>query len=576
MSDPIDREVHLARSGRPHVAAIAHLEATHNVPGTAGYVFRCVSSGEKDPDLCRLLEAIAGQRDTDPQSDTFGCLKWYLEDPAINDTNASFFTCLPLALTYLVHRDKLSEAEAAGVRGVFEAVAPWFSHMSESPSMFYPNKCLGDVAMLLVTGHILEDAAIVERARQFARRYFDYVERRGMGWGEDHSPVYTRVIVEMALLIMLLEQSGELYDRARKMTDEILEWVAFNEGYDAVPSVRGYDFEAKQQVPWMRGLIVGEETPDEAAPLAVLAKATGYFYQPNVLETPRQWRRRTFDKSWSVSYIDEKARLGTLSHYPIMPNTTMHDAWGLAWQTKPASFIVHGKDYGLLQWLTEDDEGVVRTHEGSGFESRHLFKRLSFHPEVIFAAHQEAGAAIIFREVHGLHSPTVRVEDRWRMVPGNGESGQDVRGPRTTDSGWMVLDYGDCAMAIRPLKCRVLDAPDDDPNPQRRLQGNVVDLPVKVEREDDALYLSLTLVEAHEGIITQPLIYSGWCVVMLDSADEVAELQVTETLREDGEIPRTYGELMREVELTTPHGTIKLGRDMLTGDEWRWTNGVTA
>lgn len=565
MNDPIDRESYLARSGRPHVAAIAHLEATHNVPGTAGHVFRCVSSGQKDPDLCLLLEAIAAQRDTDPKSDTFGCLKWYSEDPAINDTNASFFTCLPLALTYLVHRERLSEAEAAGVRKVFEAVAPWFSHMADSPSMFYPNKCIGDVAMLLVTGHILENAGIIEKARGFARRYFDYVERRGMGWGEDHSPVYTRVIVEMALLIMLLEQGGELYSRARKMTDGILEWVAFNEGYDAVPSIRGYNFEAKQQAPWMRGLIAGEETPDEAAPLAVLAKATGYSYQPKALQTPRQWRRRTFDGNWSLSYIGEKARLGTLSHYPIMPNATSHDAWGLAWQTKPASFIVHGKDYGLLQWRTEDEEGIVRTHEGAGFESRHLFKRLSFHPEVVFAAHQEQGAAIIFREVHGLHSPTVRLEDRWRIVPGQCEP--QLQGE------WTMYDYGDCAIAIRPLKCRVLDAPNDDPNPQRRLQGNVVDLPVRVEREEDALYLTLSLIEGNREIVTQPLLYSGWCVVMLDSPEEVAGLRVTETLREDGEIPRAYGELIREVELTTPRGTIKLRRDMLTSEEWRWTDG---
>ncbi|MHB8996264.1 MAG: hypothetical protein ACYC63_13545, partial [Armatimonadota bacterium] len=142
-----------------------------------------------------------------------------------------------------------------------------------------------------------------------------------------------------------------------------------------------------------------------------------------------------------------------------------------------------------------------------------------------------------------------------------------------TVGGWIVLDYGDCTVAIRPLKCRVLDAPDDDPNPQRRLQGNVVDLPVRVEREDEALYLSLPLIEGAHGVITQPLLYSGWCVVVLDSAEEVAGLRVTETLREDGEIPRTYGELIREVELTTPRGTIKLVRDMLTGEEWRWTDG---
>ena len=61
--------------------------------------------------------------------------------------------------------------------------------------------------------------------------------------------------------------------------------------------------------------------------------------------------------------------------------------------------------------------------------------------------------------------------------------------------------------------------------------------------------------------------------MLLDSAQDVAGLRVTETLHEDGEIPRTYGELIRTAELTTPKTTIKLVRDMLTGEEWRYTDG---
>lgn len=73
--------------------------------------------------------------------------------------------------------------------------------------------------------------------------------------------------------------------------------------------------------------------------------------------------------------------------------------------------------------------------------------------------------------------------------------------------------------------------------------------------------------------MTQPLLFSGWAVALLDHAKDVARLQVTETITDNGEIPRPYGELIRSVELTTPTGSIKLVRDMLTGEEWRYTDG---
>ncbi len=585
MSDPIDRTVYLARGGKPHVANIAHLTDTRNCVSTAHHLYQGLVRGEKDPDFALICAALRGQRDTDPDSPTFGCLKWYREDPAIGDTNASFFICLPLSLAWLNHRDQLTDEEAEALRAIFAAVAPWFRHMADSPSLFYPNKCLGDVAMLLVTGYILGDDAIQQEARDFCRRFLDYVERRGMGWGEDHSPVYTRVIAEMGLLIMLLEQRGELYDRTRAMIDGLMEWAAFHDGLDAVPSIRGYNFKCDLEVPWgLLELVDGAEPKDANAPLAVLARATGYSYTPAVQPVPRSRRQRTFDDHWSVSHIREHARLGTLSHYPIMANATSHDGWGLAWQSKPASLIVPGQDYGVLEWATVDDEGTPRQHEAAGtiwdYASRHLFKRVSFHPEVIMAAHQHEGAAIIFREVHHLHSPTVRLEDRWRLAHGGGRvllGGHEWDGaPTSAPADWLVLVYPDCAVALHPLQCRVLDAPEDDPNPQRREQGNIVTLPPRLERTDRGLQVSLPLIAEDRGVITQPLLFSGWCVVLLDDPAQVAGLSVQESFREDGELPRTYGELIRTVELTSPYGAVKLERDMLSGGERRWTDGTPA
>lgn len=582
-NDPVDRTLYLVRSGRAHVAALDGLTETHNLPGTAGYILRTLGQGEKDPDLVKLLQALAAHRDTDPASDTYGCLKWYAEDEAINDTNASFFICLPLTLVHLLHHDRLTPEELEALRGVFVAVEPWFSHMAASPSMFYPNKCLGDVAMLRATGHVLQDEAIIARARDFCRRWLDYVDNRGMGWGEDHSPVYLTVIVEMSLLLMWLEGAGELTDRLRRLVDKLLEWVDFHDGWDAVPSIRGYNFDCDPKPRYgVRDLFAGAQPADAGAQLLLLARAVGYAYTPQPQSAPRERRWRTFDSHWSVSHVGPRARLGTLSHYPLMPNTYMHDAWGLGWQTKPASFIVEEQEYGVLEWISEDDEGVIRQHQiATGFHewaSRHLFKRLAFHPEVTFTAHQAGGAAIIFREVQKLHSLTVRLEDRWRLSRGAGRllvGGAEWDGqPGAVPADWLVVDYDGVAVALRPLQCRVLDAPDDDPNPQRRTTGQIRTVNPRLERTETGLYVSLPLIAGHSGTVTQPLLFSGWCVVLLERPEDVVSLAVTESFAEDGEVPRTYGELIRTVELTSPYGKLSLVRDMLTGTETRYTEGT--
>ncbi|MDD5706248.1 MAG: hypothetical protein PHR35_10000 [Kiritimatiellae bacterium] len=582
-ADPIDRDqLFLARSGKPHTQAIAHLEASHSLPATADFLLHTLAAGRKDPDTLRILSALSEHRDADPDSPTYGCYKWYVEDPVIQDTNAAFFIGTPLSALWLGFRDRLTANETVAFKAVFAAMLPWFRRMAESPSLFYPNKCLSDAAMLLVSGHILDDAGAVAAGRQFCHRYLDYHFGRGAGWGEDHSPVYLKVLMAMALLILALEKSGALFDQAKRLADAIMEWVVFNDGFDAVPSIRGYNFDCQIRVPYAPAcLIDGQTGATPSVLLAVLQQASGYHSQPQPRQTPRQWRRRTFDDEFSTSFIGTCARLGTLSLYPFMPNAYMHDTWGVGWQTKPGAFIVGDEEYGVIEWATEDDEGVVRQHEACGsihdWPSRHLFKRAGFHPDVVFVGHQEGGAAIILREIHHLHSPTRRIEDRWRLAHARGRiliGGQEWNGaPTEVPPQWLVLHYEQTAVALRPLKCRVLDDPGDDRNTQRHMTGRIVDLPLRIEKGDRGVAISLPLLENHAGMVTQHLFFTGWCVVLLDRPEDVAGLVVTETFYEDGEIPRTYGELIRAVELTTPNVRLKLERDMLSGHVGRFING---
>ena len=173
--------------------------------------------------------------------------------------------------------------------------------------------------------------------------------------------------------------------------------------------------------------------------------------------------------------------------------------------------------------------------------SRHLFKRASFHPEVRLVAHQEGGAAVVFREIHRLHSPTRRLVDRWRLAQGAAEillDGQCVGpGGEIPAGNWAVLRYERCAVAIRALTCRVPAPPDTDANPQRRTQGNLAERPVRVVRDGDGLSLEAVLAEGREDTWSEPLLFTGWCVVLLDRPEDVGGLLVEESFRDDGDSP---------------------------------------
>jgi hypothetical protein len=580
-TDPIDRSCFLARSGKPHNKAIAHLAESHSLAQTASLALESFDKGVKDPDLARMLAAIRRYRDGDPKSATYACYYWYSEDVAVTDTNASFFICTPLSGLWLSHRERLGAEERAELAGVFSDVAPWFRKMAASPSLYYPNKCLSDAAMLLATGHVLADETIRAEGRAFCLRYLDYWRRRGTGWGEDHSPVYLNVLLEMTLLIMALEPTGAPYDEAKAFTDALVDWSAFHGGLDAVPSIRGYNFDGvipceHRAASMLQGLPVQKPS----ILVSLLMEKTGYRFPPPALAPTRARRWRTFDGHFSTTHIAPAVRLGTLSHYPLMPGSYMHDDWGLGWQAKPCAFIAGREDYGTVQWLTEDDEGVVRQHEATRYHdwpSRHLFKRAGFHPEVVFCGHQEGGAAILFREIHRVHSPTRRLVDRWRLAHSKAEivvDGKTWDGkPASFPSQWVLLQYAEACLALRPLACRIPDLPVDDPNPQRRPSGRVAQLPIHLERAERGTMISLSLVEGHEGLLTQGLFFSGWCVVALNDPSELAKLRVTETFHADGELPRPDGELIRSVELSTPAGVLRLVRDMMTGAETRFIDG---
>ena len=557
-----DPEVGLVKVGRPHETAIAHLTESHASRETAEYVLLQGLLSDGCWNSTPALTALLNMFDKDPHSATYGCPKWYWQSERVVDTNAAFFVGLPLACHYMLWADRLRETERDLLTLIFRYLLKWFEKQARNPNLVYPNKVLSDAALLYTLGRFLNDPSQTAQGIEFCRRWFEYWKRRGCGWGEDHSIQYTKVLVEAAQLILTNCAPDDLRDVCIEFLDGLAHFVAFHEGREPTPGIRTYNFDGN-----VMAVDASYFDPEPTSAIIAVTRArSGYRPPAFSFSAPRQLRRRTFDNHYSVSWVDRHARLGTLSRWPLFPNMYHHDTWGLGWQSMPAAFIADDEDLGYLQWVSIDEYGVRRTHPARDFldfASRPLFRRLSFLPEVVQIAHQEKGAAIILREIRKLHAPIRLLVDRWRIPKGKGKVllGGSIQSEDASEAcfkGWCVLQYPNCAIAIWPLHVRAVG----NSAPRR--------LPLRVRQDaEEGLLIELELYSGEARVLTEPLLYTGWCIVLLNRPEEVEGWTVEETFELPAEIPRTYHESIRTVTLTGPGIRISLRHDPLEDQQAR-------
>ena len=570
-SADFDPQTGLIWSGKPHEEPIAHLERSHNGPGTANYLLAAGALEQWDTPFERALDALLGLQDTDPASPTYGNIRWYLEGPGVVDGNSGFFVTGPLLCADRLFGEKLSDSARAKLHTLFRQALPCFERDAREPSLYYPNACLSNLVALLGLGVCLDDPDVTDRGRQACQRWLDYCRDMGCGWGEDHSPVYTGVLAAALWMILHFEPAGPLAADARRLLDDLFEFVAFHDGVEPVPAIRSYNatgqIKTSTALNWVLGL-----QPD----LKGLAWFMGSFLMGGRRETrprpdtPRRVQRRLFDGQFSTSYVEAHARLGTLSQWPMMPESDMQDTWGVGWQTFPASFVAADHDHGFLRWVSTDDQGGKRMFpaaDSRDFRTRCLFARLSHHPEVMTVTHQQDGAAIVLREIHRLHAALTQVEDRWvvqnfsarLLIDGHEWDGQ----PTEVGSGWLALDYpGHVTVGLYPLHCRPVDMMDATPaNYPPTSQLDPVPPVVAVAMDDHALTLSVGLRHGPPGVTIAKYVFTGWCVVLVPTPDALADWHVEETFFPDGYVPRPQREWVRRVVLTGPDRRVALTRD---------------
>ncbi|MCF7854874.1 MAG: hypothetical protein K9N51_08755 [Candidatus Pacebacteria bacterium] len=559
-----DDDLNLVRGqGRGHERGMQQRSIAyhHQAPGTARFIMLQAMVGHDTQRVYRALQALTALIDDDPQNETHGCVRWYYENDRCEDTNAAFFTGFPLVCAWIARNEWHDGEIGEAFRDYFSKAVKWFLHTARHPSFFYPNKCYGDCALLYSFGHVLDDSKLTEEGLDFCRRWFDYLRRRGCGWGEDHSIAYANVLIRMSLLLLVIGCPDGLRKQVTEFLDDIMDFVGFHNGYVPIPAIRGkHSGEVFHEfTPWFD--LDSTKLTGKSAAAFVLVPRCGYSPPPPRMDVPRERIHRTFDDEYSVAWVERHARLGTLSRWPLMPNMYHHAEWGVGRQATPAAFIAADRNSGYLQWKAVDDRGTTRCHPATGcsgvnrFESCPLTRPLTFLPEVIQIAHQKQGAAIVVREIHRLHAPLQDLSDLWRIPKFSGDLFIDgirwEQKPLQCRPEWCVLDYGNVTVAIKPLRTRGVA----DPEPRETI--------LDIALDGDGIVLKNTLYDGPADEVCEPLLYTGWCVLLMQDRDGVDEWDVQEEFKDDGEIPRTYQEYVRSIALQGPDTSLILHRDPL-------------
>ena len=595
-SEGIEFDEGLARQNGPgHTVEAASLAVCHPGRLTSEYYAAAVAAGALDPDEGeRMLQALAPLQVTEPGDPRLGCFRWYREESAVRDTNAAFFTLVPLATVRLCCPDRVPAGNAAIIDRLLRVSGVWFAGECREPSLYYPNKIVSDGALLLAIATILGDGELRAEAIAFFERWHDYTVRRGWGWGENISLGYQMVILKaLQLAVRALDASFALAGPTGNgirgaltgHMEELVGIARFHDGQEYVPTIRSYNFagEVIRSSPvWElagvrpRSAAVAGPTLDRIV-AHVLFDGKPLANEPNHQPVPRVREERIFDRSVSYSWIGAHARLGSLTEFPVMPGSYQWPGWGLGWQCFPVSYSVDEEQVAFLRWAVHE-RGKLRFHPTEDKATTYLDPALfgeNWYPYVLTRCGQQRSLLIAYRIMAGVHNQASAIRDEWVIPRFDGDviETDDAAGRR-----WVALGYGHATMLFTALDGTRFDPQAETPmiagaGPAGGLAGRVP-VSITVTRDGDTLRLEQRLYEGEERTIHHPWLESVWCVIAVDQVftapagtragdaalREAALREIVESVRiddrsyADREVPRAGALEIREVSVDDGRG----------------------
>lgn len=555
----------LLRTGkeRPHTKEVADLPyASSGVLASAYYACAVLNDKLNEEKGLEILKALSKLQITDETSELYGGFRWYREEKNINDSNGTFFILKPLVSVMLLNKEKLPESHIFKITQMLRLGYNWFLRECQNPMLYYPNKIMSDGALLLSISKLIDCKEGIKFAITFWKRWNEYTDRRGWGWGENTSLTYIAIMLD-AIHITLHAMPKDESDLIKSLTEkekQLVEYIRFHNGRQPVPSIRTYNFSGECYAKGIANTISGVRlwngdiksglmmglisialsgdsiensdsifTDDPEMLLPVVSK----------LPVPRTDKTKIFDDAYAYSYVGKNCRLGTINKMPTMPGCYQHKTWGLGWQSMPVAFVVDKKYTGFLRFSVMEND-IHHTHPAIDKHSTYLSPALfgeTHYPECKTFSNQENNIAVIIRKMENVINTASHIKDEWYIQNFDGEVNIEI----VNGKQWVIITHSDCVIAICSLKGSAYGECNSD-------------VPLEVKNNNGVLTISHILYNGEQKVIEQEVLESAWAIVMFDESTELGEVieylensNVTDEVYHDFEVSRTVYTLIRKV-----------------------------
>ncbi|NDV61729.1 hypothetical protein G0Q06_04635 [Puniceicoccales bacterium CK1056] len=429
-----DPEVGLWYSPGPgHTFAVQGLERVHIGRAAANRLLNAAAMNRLDEiESTWVLKALRNMQDLDPDSQTYGCMRWYAEETKVDDTNAAFFIGLPLIVIKSQYSEQLEPDGLEILDTILGDLQTWFvGAVYDHPRVYYPNKFLGD---LVCAWLLLDRSGNEEQMSSVANEMLksaNYWTEHGWGWGEHMSDGYTGVCLnELSLLLCLSENLPEPVRGAYTgLINDLLTIEDIYGGLPRVPAVRSYAFTNSPKHQNYRDIVRDWRTEEFMAQKDSLNLGhilNNLDWHNRVAPRKPQGTHiqiKCFNNNFAQAWLQDDIRVGSLSAFPLMP-TAEHNGWGLAWQSFPVALWKPEGDWGFLQWLVEED-GSQRAHPAIEWGSAYLNNALSeaISPPIVGQTYtlQHQGNILVLRILPATDMNWEMAADQYRIINNHGE-----------------------------------------------------------------------------------------------------------------------------------------------------------
>lgn len=393
------------KQGPGHTSPVKNAPFVHEGRSASSKLLRMAQVSTLDQQtLESVLKALRHMQTRSKKPELRGCLCWYWEEEAPQDTNAAFFMGMDLILLSLHFPSIIEGTSRLLLDDILADLDFWFAGEIEKEHSYYPNKYLGDLVCAWLLREI-RGSGRLERNRllHFIERTAEYWLNSRWGWGEHMSDTYSHVMLNQLSALLLSQKTlpEPALGLCFKLAADLLDIDDTFEGGPRIPTLRSYDFNNIPVRHTFRSSVFAlppEEGSDiQAADPLINRKSVrmpgNYGLLWNALGWHDLFPRKAapcsqglftvtcHGEAKATTWFQDGWRLGCLSRFPIMENID-HSTWGLSWQCFPACLWHPDGLWGFWRWESEEP-GRSRAHPAFKREDAYLDNALSSPQEIL-------------------------------------------------------------------------------------------------------------------------------------------------------------------------------------------------